>query len=63
MNGLLCKVKDGKDLAEKMKRMMSMPPEQREQMGKKGREKMIREFDKKLVIQIYLQDIDEVANG
>ncbi|TMI73076.1 MAG: glycosyltransferase family 4 protein [Bacteroidetes bacterium] len=63
MNGLLCKVKDGKDLAEKMKRMMSMPPEQREQMGKKGREKMIREFDKKLVIQIYLQAIDEVANG
>jgi hypothetical protein len=32
-------------------------------MGKKGREKMIREFDKKMVIQIYLQAIDEIANG
>jgi glycosyltransferase involved in cell wall biosynthesis len=62
-NGLLCKVKDGKDLAEKMKQMMQIPPAQREIMGKKGREKMIREFDKKIVIQIYLQAIDEIANG
>jgi glycosyltransferase involved in cell wall biosynthesis len=63
VNGLLCKVKDGKDLAEKMKQMMNIPPAQREAMGKKGREKMIREFDKKMVIQIYLQAIDEIANG
>jgi glycosyltransferase involved in cell wall biosynthesis len=63
VNGLLCKVKDGKDLAEKMKQMMNIPPAEREIMGKKGREKMIREFDKKLVIQIYLQAIDEITNG
>jgi len=63
VNGLLCKVKDGKDLAEKMKQMMNISPAEREVMGKKGREKMIREFDKKLVIQIYLQAIDEIANG
>jgi len=63
VNGLLCKVKDGKDLAEKMKQMMNLPAAEREAMGKKGREKMIREFDKKIVIQIYLQAIDEIANG
>lgn len=63
VNGLLCKVKSGKDLAEKMKRMMNIPAPEREVMGKKGREKMIREFDKKMVIQIYLQAIDEIANG
>ena len=63
MNGLLCKVKDGKDLAEKMKGMMNIPKAQRDEMGRKGREKMIREFDKKMVIQIYLQAIDEIANG
>jgi glycosyltransferase involved in cell wall biosynthesis len=62
VNGLLCKVKDGKDLAEKMKQMMNIPAAEREMMGKKGREKMIREFDKKMVIQIYLQAIDEIAN-
>jgi glycosyltransferase involved in cell wall biosynthesis len=63
VNGLLCKVKDGKDLAEKMKQMISIPAAKRDEMGKKGREKMIREFDKKIVIQIYLQAIDEIANG
>lgn len=63
VNGLLCKVKDGKDLAEKMKQMANIPAAERETMGKKGREKMIREFDKKIVIQIYLQAIDEIANG
>ena len=63
MNGLLCNVKDGKDLARQMEEMMHIPATERAMMGKKGREKMIREFDKKMVIQIYLQAIDEIANG
>jgi glycosyltransferase involved in cell wall biosynthesis len=63
VNGLLCKVRDGKDLAAKMKQMMNIPAPDRQTMGQKGREKMIREFDKKKVIQIYLQAIDEIANG
>jgi glycosyltransferase involved in cell wall biosynthesis len=62
-NGLLCKVKDGKDLADKMKKMMNLSKQERDDMGRRGREKMIREFDKKTVIQIYLQAIDEIANG
>ena len=62
INGLLCRVRDGKDLAEKIKQMMNLSPAQRETMGQKGREKMIREFDKKLVIKIYLQAIAEVIN-
>jgi hypothetical protein len=32
-------------------------------MGKKGREKMIKEFDKKIVIQKYLEAIKEVLYG
>jgi glycosyltransferase involved in cell wall biosynthesis len=63
VNGFLCKVKDGKDLAEKMKQMMKLTSAQREAMGKKGREKMIREFDKKIVIQKYLEAIEEVLHG
>jgi glycosyltransferase involved in cell wall biosynthesis len=62
VNGLLCKVRDGKDLAEKMKTMIWLSAADRETMGKKGREKMIREFDKKLVIQIYLQAIGEIIH-
>ncbi len=63
VNGLLCKVKSGTDLAEKMKKMMALSSSDREEMGKKGREKMIREFDKKIVIQNYLQAIEEVMYG
>jgi len=63
VNGFLCKVKDGKDLAEKMEKMMSLPLAEREKMGAKGREKMIHEFDKKIVVQMYLQAIDEIAYG
>jgi glycosyltransferase involved in cell wall biosynthesis len=63
VNGLLCNVKDGMDLARKMEQMMQIPASERDGMGKKGREKMIREFDKKMVIQIYLQAIDDIADG
>ena len=52
--------KGWKGPGEKMKQMMDYPATEREEMGEKGREKMIREFDKKMVIQIYLQAIDEV---
>lgn len=63
VNGFLCNVKDGKDLAEQMKKMMALSPEEREVMGKKGREKMIREFDKKIVVRSYIEAINEVVNG
>lgn len=63
VNGLLCRVRDGKDLADKMERMISFSAAEREEMGRKGREKMIREFDKKKVIEIYLQTIDDISNG
>lgn len=63
VNGLLCKVKSGKDLAEKMQKMMSFSNEEREMMGRRGREKMIKEFDKKIVIQQYLEAIEEVLHG
>jgi glycosyltransferase involved in cell wall biosynthesis len=62
-NGFLCKPKDGKDLAECMRQMLRLTNEQRTEMGKYGREKMIREFDKKIVVQKYLQSIAEVINA
>jgi glycosyltransferase involved in cell wall biosynthesis len=63
VNGFLCKVKSGADLADKMIQMMKLSAEEREMMGKKGREKMIRGFDKKIVIQNYLEAIEEVIHG
>jgi glycosyltransferase involved in cell wall biosynthesis len=63
VNGFLCRVKDGKDLASAMKKMMSLSATERDEMGQKGREKMIREFDKRIVVKNYIQAIDEVVNG
>lgn len=63
INGLLCKVKSGPDLADKMKQMMNLTSEERKTMGTKGREKMIKEFDKKIVIQKYLETIEDVIHG
>lgn len=63
VNGLLCKVKDGKDLAQKMKTMIGLTTGERDNMGKRGREKMIREFDKQIVIKTYLEAIKEIVDG
>ena len=62
-NGLLCNVKDAADLADKMEKMMQLSVAEREQMGAHGREKMIREFDKKIVIREYLKAINEIVDG
>lgn len=60
VNGYLCKVRDAEDLAEKMGRMLSLSPEQRSEMGQRGRAKMVAEFDEQIVIKKYLAAIEEV---
>ena len=57
INGFLCKVKDSKDLANKMEKMLNLSEDERIKMGKAGREKIIKEFDEKIVISKYLSTI------
>ena len=59
-NGFLCKVKDTNDLVDKMKKMIRLSNEERELMGKRSREKIIREFDENIVIDKYLMIIKSV---
>ncbi|MEQ6341777.1 MAG: glycosyltransferase family 4 protein [Gammaproteobacteria bacterium] len=61
--GYLCKVKDPVDLANILERMLMLTSEQRAEMGRKGREKMQREFDERIVIRRYLEVIDEVIKN
>ena len=63
VTGFLCKVKDGKDLAEKMEKMILLSTLQREEMGQKAREKIIREYDKEIVIKAYLKAIDDLSGN
>jgi glycosyltransferase involved in cell wall biosynthesis len=60
VNGFLCCPKDPSDLADKMARMMTMPAAERHAMGMRGREKVEREFDEKIVIKKYLSAIKAV---
>jgi glycosyltransferase involved in cell wall biosynthesis len=53
-NGLLCKLKDANDLAEKMKAMASLEEEKLKEFGKNGRIKMEAEYDESVVINKYL---------
>ena len=61
VTGFLCRPKDAMDLADKMRRMLSLPSMERRRMGQVGREKMIREFDERIVIAKYLQAIKDIV--
>jgi glycosyltransferase involved in cell wall biosynthesis len=61
-NGLLCNVQDAKDLAEKMLLMYQIPESIRLQMGEIGREKMEKEFSDSVVIEKYLDALQELNN-
>jgi glycosyltransferase involved in cell wall biosynthesis len=61
--GFLCRPRDAHDLAEKMERIINMGRESREQMGWRGREKMIREYDENIVIEKYLKTIREITES
>lgn len=63
ITGFLCKIKDARDLAEKMKKMYLLTNEQRIEMGKAAREKVIREFDKQIVIDAYITAIENLNSA
>ena len=59
-NGLLCRVRDAQDLAEKMERMLLLSDEERYAMALHGRRKMECEFDEQIVIKRYLEVIQAI---
>ena len=63
VNGYLCKVRDAGHLADKMEQMLTLSPEQRSEMGRRGRAKMEAEFDEQIVIKKYLAAIDRAVHG
>lgn len=61
INGFLCRPRDAADLAEKIERMITLSPEARAEMGRRGREKVERQFDEQIVISKYLETIAEIV--
>ena len=62
INGFLCAPRSAHDLADKLALLLELSDEQRAEMGRRGREKIEREFDEKIVIDKYLAAIAEIAN-
>jgi len=60
INGYLCRVKDSKDLADKMEKMLNLSEDKRRAMGKAGRQKIINQFDENIVIKKYLKIISQI---
>lgn len=60
VTGILVKVKDTNSLIEGVERFLAMSYEQRKQMGLEGRKKVEREFDRQIVIDAYLDAINNL---
>ncbi len=56
-NGLLCKLKDSDDLADKMFEMANYDDSVLKKFGENGRKKMEEEFDERIVVSKYLSTI------
>ena len=58
VTGYLFRPGDSADLIDKVERFLALSKEEREQMGLAGHEKAAREFDREIVIQRYLQEVE-----
>ena len=61
VNGFVVKQNDLDDLIEKIEKYLSLSNEERKQMGKNGRRKVEKEFDRQIVIDKYQDAIKKVV--
>jgi glycosyltransferase involved in cell wall biosynthesis len=62
-NGLLCKMKDAQDLADKMHFMAGLDDERLRQFGQNGRLKMQSEYDESFVTHKYLSALEKITQS
>lgn len=60
VTGYLVEVRNATDLAAKMQTMLNLSEEERLNMGKKARQHVIKNFDKQIVLDAYLNAIEAV---
>lgn len=58
VNGYICRQKDAQDLIRQIEKFLALPWEQRRAMGLAGRAKVEREFDRKIVVDAYLNELE-----
>ena len=62
INGFVVKQQDLDSLIEKIEKFISLSYEDRKQMGINGRKKVEELFDRNIVINKYIQEIDKVKD-
>jgi glycosyltransferase involved in cell wall biosynthesis len=58
--GFLCKARDPSALADAMRRMILLTPEQWTKMGKNARARVVRRFDERIVVERYLDVVQRI---
>lgn len=59
VNGFLCEKEDAVDLADKMEKIIHLTHAEQIQMGKRGRKRVVKEFDEPIVNKKYIVAIEE----
>lgn len=57
VTGYLVPIRNEKAVLEAVERFLALPAEERQAMGRKGREKVEREFDREFVVEAYMEEI------
>ena len=60
VNGFVVKQRDSEDLIQKIEKFLALTHEQKMQMGLAGRTKVETEFDRKIVVNAYLKEMEDV---
>lgn len=61
-NGYLVKAKDVDDLINVIERFIALPYSQKVEMGENARKKVEKEFDRQIVVDAYLNEIEQLTN-
>lgn len=61
VNGYVVKQKNSKDLIEKIDKFLSLSLDERKAMGLAGRAKVEKEFDRKIIIQKYMEELERLS--
>ncbi len=62
-NGFLCEPKDENDLADKMEKMFLLNKDELEKMGNNARKRAVKIFDEKIVIDMYVKEINRILKN
>ena len=60
VSGVACPPRDGDALVQAIETFLSLPHDRKEAMGRAGRDKVVREFDRRIVVNKYIQEINSI---